>query len=139
MSIGDLLGLIFLIIFVVGPVLRGLGRENPVVPPVGQPQEPSAESKPAAGYTDNEALLQPAYSPERGFMEELVVEELTPRQQVKATEAVERGHPHRSHMKRPGDKLFSTNQMAIMNGVVWHQIFSPPVALKGRKKRNERR
>ncbi len=139
MSIGDLLGLIFLIIFVVGPVLRGLGRENPVVPPVGQPQEPSAESKPAAGYTDNETLPQPTYSPGQGFMEELVVEELTPRQQVKVAEAIEREHPHRSHMEQHGDKLFGTNRMAIINGVVWHQILSPPVALKGRKKRNERR
>jgi len=129
----DLIGILFLLLFIVGPALKGLFKpgepliEVEAAEEAGPPEEglrPKAPSQPAAAPPTPPVREAPA-----------------------AAEPVRPSPPSPPEERRSADKLpgggkrrvrklgLRTGKRAVLNGMLWHEILSEPVALKHRRRR----
>lgn len=131
MSLDDLLGLLFLLFFIVIPALQGLSRRGqpPPIPPGfpedlplpeplprpkpkarPKPKVPPPPSLPAPKKPEAESLERPS-SPERQPLE------------VRFREA---SSPEEERRKRPRKRLLTTDGESILKGAIWHEILKKP-------------
>ena len=123
MSLGDLLGLLFLLFFVILPALQGL-RRAPPTPPVF-PEEPFPEPRPAPKPKPKAkprpkpppAPAPEPKGPEGESLERLLPPERTPLE-VRFREEVEETPTPKKRAKR----LVSTDPESLLKGVIWHEI-----------------
>jgi hypothetical protein len=125
MSPSDLLGLLFLLFFVILPALQGL-RRAPPTPPVF-PEEPFPEPRPAPKPKPKAKprpkpppALEPR-QPEGESLERLLPPERTPLE-VRFREEVEETPTPKKRAKR----LVSTDPESLLKGVIWHEILKKP-------------
>jgi hypothetical protein len=123
MSLGDLLGLLFLLFFVILPALQGL-RRAPPTPPVF-PEEPFPEPRPAPKPKAKPRpkpppALEPK-GPEGESLERLPPPEKTPLEVRFREEVEETPTP-----KRRAKRLVSTDPESLLKGVIWHEILKKP-------------
>ncbi len=119
MSLDDLLGLLFLLFFVVLPALQGLSRRGggfpedlPAPEPLPRPQpRPKARPKPPPEprREEGQSLERPP-SPERTPLEVRFREEA----------------PQETPKVRKGKRLLATDPHSLLKGVVWHEILKKP-------------
>jgi hypothetical protein len=125
MSLGDLLGLLFLLFFVILPALQGL-RRAPHTPPVF-PEEPFPEPRPAPKPKPKakpRPKAPPALEsrrPEGESLERLLPPERTPLEVRFREEVEETPTP-----KRRAKRLVSTDPESLLKGVIWHEILKKP-------------
>ncbi|ALJ90563.1 hypothetical protein [Thermus aquaticus] len=122
MSLGDLLGLLFLLFFVILPALQGLRRAPPTppgfpedLPPLEPPPKPRARPKPRP-----KTLPTPPPEPRRPegeSLERLPSLEKTPLEVRFREEVEETPTP-----KRRAKRLVSTDPESLLKGVIWHEI-----------------
>ncbi|GAB5602499.1 hypothetical protein FJNA_10240 [Thermus sp. FJN-A] len=131
MSLDDLLGLLFLLFFIVIPALQGLLRRGQPQTPPGFPEDlpvpeplpkpkpkarpkprpkPPPSSLPAPPIQREGESLERAPSPERAPLEVRFREE--------AQEEAAR--------KRPRKRLVRADRESILKGVIWHEILKKP-------------
>ena len=120
MSLDDLLGLLFLLVFVVGPVLKGLlkGSQEAPLLEVELPEPPSEE----------EAPPPPPAEPRRPRVRPVAI---PPSEPAPAPPEPEPEPPPPTEPKPAGarPKLgLRFHRGAILEGVVWHEILSEPRA-----------
>lgn len=155
MSLDDLLGLLFLLIFVVGPVLKGLlqgseetpllePEEAPTPPPkteearaeAAKPEPPPAPEPGEAAVPDPAAGGREAVKPELApapkplpEAEGLRLEPMAKAEAVRAPQPAAARAPEAPPPK-PKRKRFglSFTRGGILEGVVWHEILSEPRA-----------
>ena len=122
MSLGDLLGLLFLLFFVILPALQGLRRAPPTppvfpedLPPLEPPPKPRARPKPRP-----KTLPTPPPEPRRPegeSLERFPSLEKTPLEVRFREEVEETPTP-----KRRAKGLVSTDPESLLKGVIWHEI-----------------
>ncbi len=122
MSLGDLLGLLFLLFFVILPALQGLRRAPPTppvfpedLPPLEPPPKPRARPKPRP-----KTLPTPPPEPRRPegeSLERFPSLEKTPLEVRFREEVEETPTP-----KRRAKRLVSTDPESLLKGVIWHEI-----------------
>ncbi|HFB39462.1 MAG TPA: hypothetical protein ENJ76_03515 [Oceanithermus sp.] len=117
MSLDDLLGLLFLLVFVVGPVLKGLlkGSQEAPLLEVELPEPPS----------EAEAPPPPPAEPRRPRVRPVAVApaevEAAPEPEPAPAEAAPKA-------RRTGGLKLRFDRGGILEGVVWHEILSEPRA-----------
>jgi hypothetical protein len=126
MSLGDLLGLLFLLFFVILPALQGLRRAPPTppgfpedLPPLEPPPKPRARPKPRP-----KTLPTPPPEPRRPegeSLERFPSLEKTPLEVRFREEVEETPTP-----KRRAKRLVSTDPESLLKGVIWHEILKKP-------------
>ncbi|MFN3180168.1 MAG: hypothetical protein ACK41R_08510 [Thermus sp.] len=131
MSLDDLLGLLFLLFFIVIPALQGLSRRGQPPPtPPGFPEElpvpeplprpkPKARPKPKVPPPSS---LPPPRKPEAESLERPSSLERQPLE-VRFREA---SPPEEEGKKPPRKKLLTTDGESILKGVIWHEILKKP-------------
>ncbi|GAA6762346.1 MULTISPECIES: hypothetical protein [Thermus] len=125
MSLDDLLGLLFLLFFIVLPALQGL-RKNPQAPPVfpedlplPEPPRPKPKPKPKPALPPSPPppqegeSLERAPSPERERLEVRFREEVA--EEVREKPAKKR--------------LLTMDRESLFKGVIWHEILKKPKGL----------
>jgi len=116
LSLDDLLGLLFLLVFVVGPILRGLLRGSGEAPLLEiELEEPPVESevRPPAAMPE----------PERAKTEVQPVP-VMPRAEPEPTPP---SPPPERRSERAARKLrLDLHRGGILEGIVWHEILSEP-------------
>lgn len=132
MSLDDLLGLLFLLFFIVIPALQGLSRRGqPPTPPVF-PEElplPEPEPRPKARPKPRPRPTPPPPAPaplregkgEGASLERSPSPERTPLE-VRFREAA----PEEALQKAPRKKLIATDRENLLKGVIWHEILKKP-------------
>ncbi len=125
MSLSDLLGLLFLLFFVILPALQGLRRAPP--PPPVFPEEPFPEPRPAP-KPKPKAKPRPKPPPalearraEGESLERLLPPERTPLDVRFRKEVEETPTP-----KKRAKGLVSTDPESLLKGVIWHEILKKP-------------
>ncbi|GGM94839.1 hypothetical protein GCM10007092_05260 [Thermus composti] len=125
MSLDDLLGLLFLLFFIVLPALQGL-RRPPATPP-GFPEDlpmPEPAPKPRAKPRPKpkpQPVLPPTSPPKEGeSLERPVAPERKPLE-VRFREEKEEGAP-----KPKRKRLLTTDRESLLKGVIWHEILKRP-------------
>ena len=125
MSLSDLLGLLFLLFFVILPALQGLRRAPPTPP--GFPEEPFPEPRPAPKPKPKAKprpkpppALEPK-GPEGESLERLLPPERTLLEMGFREEVEETPTP-----KRRAKRLVSTDPESLLKGVIWHEILKKP-------------
>lgn len=126
MSLSDLLGLLFLLFFVILPALQGLRRAPPTppgfpedLPPLEPPPKPRARPKPRP-----KTLPTPPPEPRRPegeSLERFPSLEKTPLEVRFREEVEETPTP-----KRRAKRLVSTDPESLLKGVIWHEILKKP-------------
>jgi hypothetical protein len=126
MSLSDLLGLLFLLFFVILPALQGLRRAPPTppgfpedLPPLEPPPKPRARPKPRP-----KTLPTPPPEPRRPegeSLERFPSLEKTPLEVRFREEVEETPTP-----KRRAKGLVSTDPESLLKGVIWHEILKKP-------------
>ena len=112
MKLDDLLGLLFVLFFIVGPVLKGLFRRDEAP---GYPQEAPGEEVPPAPP-----------KPQRREPEPVPVRPVAAAPAPSESESpTTEGPPPASRPKKLGLRL---TRNAIVKGIVWHEILSEPRA-----------
>ncbi|WP_337844203.1 hypothetical protein [Thermus sp.] len=124
MSLDDLLGLLFLLLFVILPALQGLSRKSP---PPGFPLDLPEPEPPSLPKPRPKRRPRPPTTPERPL--EATPEpprslEAAPREALKVTFREAQEEAERPKRKRP--RLLSTTKNEILKGMVWHEILKPP-------------
>ncbi len=116
MSLDDLLGLLFLLVFVVGPVLKGLlkGSQEAPLLEVELPEPPSEE----------EAPPPPPAEPRRPRVRPVAI---PPSEPAPAPPEPEPKAPA-PRARRPRRLKLRFDRGGILEGVVWHEILSEPRA-----------
>ncbi|AFV76439.1 hypothetical protein ACLWNE_07250 [Thermus oshimai] len=125
MSLDDLLGLLFLLFFIVLPALQGLSRK---APPPGFPLDlPEPEPLPPAPKPRPKKRPKPPEPPKRPLEatpEPLRSLEAAPREALKVTFREAQEEVETPRKKRP--RLLSMEKNEILKGMVWHEILKPP-------------
>lgn len=130
MSLDDLLGLLFLLFFIVIPALQGLSRRGqpPPIPP-GFPEdlpgpEPLPRPKPKARPKPKpRPAPPPASAPsEAASLERYPSPERTPLE----VSFRETPSPEEAPKRAPQKKLVTTDGESILKGVIWHEILKKP-------------
>ncbi len=126
MSLSDLLGLLFLVFFVILPAIQGLRRAPPTppgfpedLPPVEPPPKPRARPKPRP-----KTLPTPPPEPRRPegeSLERFPSLEKTPLEVRFREEVEETPTP-----KRRAKRIVSTDPESLLKGVIWHEILKKP-------------
>jgi hypothetical protein len=126
MSLSDLLGLLFLLFFVILPALQGLRRAPPTppgfpedLPPLEPPPKSRARPKPRP-----KTLPTPPpepWRPEGESLERFPSLEKTPLEVRFREEVEETPTP-----KRRAKRLVSTDPESLLKGVIWHEILKKP-------------
>lgn len=139
MSLDDLLGLLFLLFFIVIPALQGLLRRGqPPIPP-GFPEdlplpepEPPPRPKPKAKPKPKPRPSLPPTpppAPPRGREGESLERgpslERTPLE-VRFREESREARDEERAQKRPRKRLVGTDGESILKGVIWHEILKKP-------------
>jgi len=124
MSLSDLLGLLFLLFFVILPALQGLSRRpTPPVFPEEPFPEPPPKPKPKAKPRPKPPPPPPPEPrrPEGESLERLSSLERTPLEVRFREEALEEIPKAK---KRP--RLVTTDPTGLLKGVIWHEILKKP-------------
>ncbi|MFD3004872.1 MULTISPECIES: hypothetical protein [Thermus] len=129
MSLDDLLGLLFLLFFIVIPALQGLSRRGQPPPtPPGFPEdlplpEPLPRPKPKARPKPKPRPTPPPSQPtEAASLERYPSPERTPLEvSFRATPS-----PEEEPQRAPKRKLLATDGESILKGVIWHEILKRP-------------
>ncbi len=130
MSLDDLLGLLFLLFFIVIPALQGLSRRGQPPPtPPGFPEdlpqpEPLPRSKPKARPKPKPRPTPPPASlpTEAASLERYPSPERTPLE----VSFRETHSPEEPRKKAPKKRLVATDGESILKGVIWHEILKKP-------------
>ncbi len=117
MSLDDLLGLLFVLFFIVLPALQGLFRRNPP-PDLPFPVEGEAE-----------APLPPPPPPRRPEPSPETPPAPPPRLWEGPLEEAGQGAPLEEAPKRPKKKRLSTRSKDVVQGMIWHEILKKPKGL----------
>ncbi|MCS6868056.1 hypothetical protein [Thermus sp.] len=129
MSLDDLLGLLFLLFFIVIPALQGLTRKAPPVPP-GVPEDlpppeapprPRPKARPKAKPKPAPPPPPPAPGREGDSLERLPSPERTPLE-VRFRETPPEEAPPKARRKG----LVQTDREGLLKGVIWHEILKKP-------------
>ena len=141
MKFDDIIGILFLLFFILGPALKGLFKpgeplievELPEVETIPENAEPATNKLPQRTITEPPAQPTPA-APKTA--------EPPVREPVTAVRAAREATPRSLDQKLPDGgrrrvrKLgLKTDRRAVLNGMLWHEILSEPVAIKIRKRR----
>jgi len=122
MSLSDLLGLLFLLFFVILPALQGLSRRP--TPPVF-PEEPIPEPPPRPKPKPKAKPLPPPppepRRPEGESLERLPSLEKTPLE-VRFREEI----PEEIPKAKKRSRLVTTDPTSLLKGVIWHEILKKP-------------
>ncbi|APD08461.1 MULTISPECIES: hypothetical protein [Thermus] len=129
MSLDDLLGLLFLLFFIVLPALQGL-RRSPQAPPVfpedlplPEPPRPKARPKPRP---KPKPALPPSPPPSReGESLERTITPGRERLEVRFREDIAEEVREKPAKKR----LLATDRESLLKGVIWHEILKKPKGL----------
>ncbi|WP_038056485.1 hypothetical protein [Thermus amyloliquefaciens] len=128
MSLDDLLGLLFLLFFIVIPALQGLSRRGQPLPPPGFPEDlpgPEAQPRPrpkARPKPKPRPTPPPSKPAEAASLERYPSPERTPLEvSFRATPS-----PEEAPKKAPKRKLVATDGESILKGVIWHEILKKP-------------
>jgi len=136
----DIIGILFLLLFIVGPALKGLFKPGEPLIEVELPEvevEPEApdSARPRPRPTPRQAPVTTAPAP-------IVAAEDEPVRPATTTKRDTRPSPPEGQERLPDGgrrrvrKLgLKTNRRAVLNGMLWHEILSEPVALKRIKRR----
>ena len=117
MSLDDLLGLLFVLFFIVLPALQGLFRRNPP-PDLPFPVEGELEAPPPP---------PPPPRPSEPSLEALQVPPPRPREAglQEAEPVVSSGEAP----KRPKGRRLGTRAKDVVQGMIWHEILNKPKGL----------
>ena len=144
MKFDDIIGILFLLFFILGPALKGLFKPGEPLIEVELPEvETTPENaEPATNKLPQRTITEPPTPPTPAALK---TAEPPVREPVIATPAVRaaREAPLRSLDQKLPDggrrrlrKLgLKTDRRAVLNGMLWHEILSEPVAIKIRKRR----
>jgi len=134
-KLDDIFGIIFLLLFIIGPVLKGLLKppeplievEPPIEAPPPEAIKPSggrAEPVPAPTTAQSERKPRPQPEPSRPAAAP-----------VAAAPPASVGH---ATVKRRRRKLgLGKGRRRVLRGMLWHEVLSEPVSLKLQKRRLE--
>ena len=131
MQLDDILGLFFLLFFVVIPVLRGLFAKGEVVVELEPPPEPEAipEPKPEA---EPKPIPEPEPKPKPYLEPEPRPMVAEPRWREEPKEKAPPPPPPKAKpeaKKAPRERgLLDFERGAILEGIIWHEVLSEPRA-----------
>ncbi|WP_457638252.1 hypothetical protein [Oceanithermus sp.] len=134
MKLDDIIGILFLLFFILGPALKGLFKPAEPVIELEIPEENSNQA--ITERASRTEPLQPAGPPASK-----PAREPAEAQAAAHTRPVDEGLENKSRPpKQPGGgkrrkrKLgLKTGRRAVLNGMLWHEILSEPVAFKLRE------
>ncbi|WP_448567673.1 hypothetical protein [Thermus sp.] len=125
MSLSDLLGLLFLLFFVILPALQGLSRPKPPVFPEEPLPEPPPRPKPKPKAKPRPKPPPPPppepRRPEGESLERLPSLEKTPLE-VRFREEI----PEEIPKAKKRSRLVTTDPTSLLKGVIWHEILKKP-------------
>ncbi|GLV47362.1 hypothetical protein TJA_05340 [Thermus sp. LT1-2-5] len=126
MSLDDLLGLLFLLFFIVIPALQGL-RRAPSTPPSFPEDLPLPEPLPRPKRKPKpKPVLPPSPPPAReGESLERIQSPERERLEVRFREEVAEEAKQKPAQKR----LLTTDRKSLLKGVIWHEILKKPKGL----------
>jgi len=135
----DLIGILFLLFFILGPALKGLFKPSePLIevelPEIEPESEAAAPDQPEPHPAPQQEPVAPApvsfAIPERNYV---AAPPAAPEGEAGQESTVKSGNLPASRRKR---KLgLKTDRRTVINGMLWHEVLSEPVALKRLKQR----
>jgi len=143
----DLIGVLFLLFFLVGPALKGLFKPQEPLVEVELPEtfpEADETTEPATARTARDPLWEtPAFQPtppddgiETAPVSSSATEEPPlPQDRPPETSRIDVSRRARGDKKRGRKAGLRTGRRAIINGMLWHEILSEPASIKYLKRR----
>jgi len=134
----DLIGILFLLFFIIGPALKGLFKPSE---PLIEVELPDIEPEPeAAAPTHPEPRQTPRQTPSAPAPTAFVAANSTQptktsKREISQSMAAEPEKLPDGGRRRVRKLGLKTDRRAVLNGMLWHEILSEPVALKRLKQR----
>jgi len=137
----DLIGILFLLFFIVGPALKGLFKpseplievELPEIEPQPEDAAPNQpEPRPAPRQTPAAPVPTAFIADQKDDAAQSPAVSKRETNQTPATAPEKLPDGGRRRLRRLG---LETNRRAVLNGMLWHEILSEPVARKRMKQR----
>ncbi len=136
MKLDDIFGIIFLLLFIIGPALKGLLKppeplievEPPIEAPPPKAAKPAggkAEPVPAPAAAQNERKPRPQPEPSRPAAAPVI-----------AAPAAS-GGPATTERQRRRKLVLGMGRRDVLRGMLWHEVLSEPVSRKLQKRRLE--
>jgi len=136
----DLIGILFLLFFIVGPALKGLFKPSePLIevelPEIEPEPEAAAPAQPKPRPTPQQESTAPVPVSPAADKNNVAVPPPAPANEMGQKPAAKPESLPDGGRRRVRKLGLKTGRRAVLNGMLWHEILSEPVALKRLKQR----